>query len=47
MSAENVLEFQTLYSTLLWPDFEQLFLKILSGMANSVDTDQTAPHGAV
>ena len=25
----------------------QLFLKILSGMANSVDPDQTAPLGAV
>ena len=25
----------------------QLFLKILSGMANSVDPDQTAPSGAV
>ena len=24
-----------------------LFLKILSGMANSVDPDQTAPLGAV
>ena len=25
----------------------QLFLKILSGMANGVDPDQTAPSGAV
>ena len=25
----------------------QLFLKILSGMANSVDPDQTAPKGVV
>ena len=25
----------------------QLFLKILSGMANSVDPNQTAPSGAV
>ena len=25
----------------------QLFLKMLSGMANSVDPDQTAPSGAV
>ena len=25
----------------------QLFLKLLSGMANSVDPDQTAPSGAV
>ena len=27
--------------------FMQLFLKILSGMVNSVDPDQTAPSGAV
>ena len=27
--------------------FMQLFLKIPSGMANSVDPDQTAPSGAV
>ena len=27
--------------------FMQLFLKMLSGMANSVDPDQTAPSGAV
>ena len=27
--------------------FMQLFLKILSGMANSGDPDQTAPSGAV
>ena len=27
--------------------FMQLSLKILSGMANSVDPDQTAPEGAV
>ena len=27
--------------------FMQLFLKILSGMANSVDPNQTAPSGAV
>ena len=27
--------------------FMQLFLKILSGMANSVDPDQTASSGAV
>ena len=25
----------------------QLFFKMLSGMANSVDPDQTAPEGAV
>ena len=36
------------YSLLLWPKFcffMQLFLKILSGMANRVDPDQTAPSG--
>ena len=27
--------------------FMQLFLKILHGMANSADSDQTAPSGAV
>ena len=27
--------------------FMQQFLKILNGMANSVDPDQTAPSGAV
>ena len=27
--------------------FMQFFLKILSGLANSVDPDQTAPEGAV
>ena len=27
--------------------FTHLFLEILSGMANSVDPDQTAPSGAV
>ena len=27
--------------------FMQLFLKILSGVANSVDPDQSAPSGAV
>ena len=27
--------------------FMQLFLKILSGMANSVDPDQTAPLGGL
>ena len=27
--------------------FMQLFLKILTGMVNSVDSDQTAPSGAV
>ena len=46
----NVLKFRTLYSIPFWPEFfffMQLFLKILSGMANSVDPDQTAPEGAV
>ena len=46
----NVLKFQTLYSILLCPIFfisVKLFLKILSGMANSVDPDQTAPSGAI
>ena len=40
----NILKFQTLYSILFWPKrhfFMQLFLKILSGMANSVDFNQT------
>ena len=27
--------------------FMQLFLEILSGIANSVDSDQTRPSGAV
>ena len=43
----NVLKFQTL-SILFWPNFflfVQLFLKILSGMANSVDPDQAPPSG--
>ena len=48
----NVLKFQTLYSILFWPTsyillYMQSFLKLLSGMANSVDPDQTAPSGAV
>ena len=32
-----------------WPNFAfmLLFLNILSGMTNSVDSDQTAPEGAV
>ena len=41
----KVLRFQTLYSILFWSKFcflMQLFLKIFSGMANSVDPDQTA-----
>ena len=45
-----VLKFRTLYSQLFWPKFfffMQLFLKILTGMANSIDPDQTAPSGAV
>ena len=45
----NVLKFQTLFHTsfayiLL---FILLFLKICSGMVNSVDPDQIAPEGAV
>ena len=46
----NVLKFQILYSILFWLKillFIQLFLKMLSEMANSVDPDQTAPSGAV
>ena len=31
----------------LFQEQSDLFLKILSGMANSVDPDQTAPSGAV
>ena len=45
-----VLKFRTLYSKLFVPNFfffMQLFLKILSGMTNSVDPDHTAPSGAV
>ena len=48
----NVLKFPTLYFILFLPKFcccffVQLFLKMISGMANSVDPDQTAPSGAV
>ena len=49
----HVIKFQTLYSILFWSKFCFLcsfFLKILSGitgMANSVDPDQTVPEGAV
>ena len=46
----TVHKFQTLYFIILWPDIFFLcssFLKILSGMANSIDPDQTAPSGAV
>ena len=45
----NVLKFRTLYSILVWSKvcFLQLFLKIHSGMVNSVDPDQTAPSGTV
>ena len=42
----NLLNFRTLYSILCWPEFSfflQSFLKILSGLANCVDPDQTAP----
>ena len=40
-----VLKFLTLNSILFWPKFSlftQPFLKILIGMANSVDPDQTS-----
>ena len=42
----NVLNFQTLHSILFWHKicfFMQLFLKILSGVANSIDPDQIDP----
>ena len=39
--------FSTLNIMLLQISFMQLLLKILSGMVNSVDPDQTAPWGAV
>ena len=45
MLTVNILKFQTLFSQILL--FMQLFLKILRGMASSVDPDQTAPEGAV
>ena len=50
VSMVNVLKFQTLYSISFLPKFcflFELFLKILSENANSVDPDQTAPEGAV
>ena len=46
----KVLKFLTLYSILFWSKFlllMQLFLKLLSGMANSIDPDQTTPSGAI
>ena len=47
----NVLKFSILYSILFWPDFWgfflHLFLKMLGGMANIVDPDETASSGAV
>ena len=45
----SVLKFRTLLHTFFAQIllFIQLFLKILSGQANSVDPDQTAPSGAV
>ena len=47
----KVLKFQTLYSILFWFKFCILCslnqTKLLNGMANSVDPDQTAPSGAV
>ena len=46
LTTVNVLKFQTLYSILFWPTFCFLCVvfKILSGMANSIDPDQTAPN---
>ena len=42
----NILKFQTLYSTSFWHKLcFFLFPEILSGMASSVYTDQTAPQG--
>ena len=50
-TTRNFLKFWTLYSILFWPKLSFLcnctFLKILCGLANSVDPDQTAPLGAV
>ena len=49
-SMVNVQKLLKLYSILFWLNFfffMQLFLKVLSVMANSVDPDQTAPLGAV
>ena len=44
----NVLKFRALYSILSkFCFFMMTLLEILSGMANSVDPDQTAPLGAV
>ena len=42
----NVLNFRTLYY-ILFCFLCSCFLKILSGMANSVDPDQTAPSGLI
>ena len=49
VSMINVLKFRTQYSIPFWLKllFIKLFLKMLSGMANSADPDQTAPSGAV
>ena len=51
MSTVNVLKFQTLYSILFWIKFCFFFwhlsLRMLSGLANNEDPDQTAPSGAV
>ena len=47
----NVLKSQTLNSILFWLQFcfyaVFYFLKMFSGLPNSVDSDQTAPQGAV
>ena len=45
-STINVLNFQTLYAVLFFGQFllfVQLYIKIISGMANSIGPDQTAP----
>ena len=45
-----VLKFRAFYSTPFWSKAYfsvQLLLKLASEMANSVDTDQIAPSGAV
>ena len=49
MDTVNILKFHTLFHTFLAKIllFMQFFLKILGGIANSVDPDQTAPSGAV
>ena len=46
----TVQKIQIFYSLLFWPKsfhFMQLFLEIISAMANSVDPDQTAPRSSL